>query len=144
MQDGRIVERGTYEELVNNNGAFAKFITQFGGNDEDMKEKNEVDEGATIEETTVGGDAVKPKYKRDDQKGTALMQVEERAVGAVSGSAYHQYFQYVFHVFNPTIWSEADIDIRQSCSLQITDAISRTCDRVDAGLCSHGFLLVCS
>ena len=144
MQDGRIVERGTYEELVNNNGAFAKFVTQFGGNDKDMKEKHEVEEGATIEETPAGGDAVKPKHMRDDQKGTALMQAEERAVGAVSGTVYHQYFQCVFRVCNPTIWSEVDLNgyTRQSWPLQITHAISRTCNRVDASVCSHGFLLV--
>lgn len=90
MQEGRIAERGTYDELIGNNGAFAKFVAQFGGKDEEMNEKQAADEEEAIEETP-GEDEKKPK--RNDAKGVALMQSEERAVGAVSGSIYHGYFR---------------------------------------------------
>lgn len=90
MQDGRIAERGTYDELIAKNGAFAKFVEQFGGKDEEMNEKEAADEEEAIEEASG---AEKQKRRRNEAKGTALMQVEERAIGAVRGSIYHQYFQ---------------------------------------------------
>lgn len=74
-----------------------------------MTEKHNADEGIAIEEAPTGSDAIKPKHKRSDQKGTALMQAEERAIGAVSGSIYHQYFRYAFHT-SVTILPIADLD----------------------------------
>lgn len=91
MQDGRIAERGTYEELMGRNGAFAKFVAQFGGKEEEMNEKEAADEEEAIEEAPAVG---KNKHqKRNNAKGTALMQTEERAIGAVNGSIYHGYFK---------------------------------------------------
>ncbi|KAF8322189.1 hypothetical protein DL93DRAFT_2051237 [Clavulina sp. PMI_390] len=86
MQDGRIAERGSYNELIAGNGAFAKFVAQFGGKEEEKDEEKAADEEEAIEETTK-------KPKRNDAKGTALMQTEERAIGAVSGWVYHGYFK---------------------------------------------------
>lgn len=91
MQDGRIAERGTYNELIGHNGPFAKFIAQFGGKDEEMDEKQAAAEEDAIEE--IPTDADKKTPKRNDAKGAALMQTEERAVGAVNGTVYHGYFK---------------------------------------------------
>lgn len=91
MQEGRIAERGTYDELIGNNGPFAKFVAQFGGKDEELNEKQAADEEDAIEEAAADEDEKKPK--RNNAKGVALMQTEERAVGAVSGSIYHGYFR---------------------------------------------------
>lgn len=95
MENGRIAERGTYAELMSNNGPFAKFVSQFGGKDEDLNGEQAAAEEGAIEEETPEHDK-KDVKKPDEKKGAALMQVEERAVGAVSGHIYHQYLQYVF------------------------------------------------
>lgn len=97
MQDGRIAERGTYDELITSNGAFAKFVAQFGGKDEEMKEVEDAAEEEAIEE---GGEKKETEAKKKGSgSGKALMQVEERAIGAVSGRVYHGYFKCVSFSF---------------------------------------------
>lgn len=94
MLDGRIAERGPYDELIANDGPFAKFVAQFGGQDEEIKEVDDAAEEEAIEES---GDPVAAKKgaarTREQAKGKTLMQSEERATGAVSGTVYHQYLQ---------------------------------------------------
>lgn len=72
IQDGRIVERGTYKELVDNKGAFAKFVSEFGAKEE-SEEKN--DEPS----------ADNSKMKKG-MAGGQIMQAEERSTGAVSNA----------------------------------------------------------
>lgn len=83
MFDGQIVEKGTYAELVSGNGAFAKFVQEFGNNENG-------DKGDAPEEE------IEVKEKDSKRKvagsGTALMQSEERNTGAVSGAVYSAYF----------------------------------------------------
>ncbi len=89
MLNGRIVERGTYEELMANNGAFSKFVAEFGRQEEESKdEKIEVVEGDEVAKQTE-------KKRKAMVPGSSLMQDEERAVGAVSGSVYRSYFKRV-------------------------------------------------
>lgn len=92
MQDGRIAERGTYDELMSRGGPFAEFVAQFGGKEEDLNGEQAAAEEEVIEEVPEQGKSKRPK---NEPKGTALMQVEERAIGAVSGHVYHQYLQCV-------------------------------------------------
>ncbi|KAG9092782.1 hypothetical protein FRC06_011800 [Ceratobasidium sp. 370] len=88
MEDGRIAERGTYNELMAKNGAFARFQRQFGAREE--AEEGREEEGA-IESAKAG------EEKKEEKRGTgpakALMQVEERNTGAISGAAYADYFK---------------------------------------------------
>jgi len=78
--DGRIAERGTYTELMANDGEFSKFITEFGSK-EDEKEK-ESDDGS---EGKTGG----PEKKA--VAGAGIMQAEERNTGAVTWEIYRAY-----------------------------------------------------
>ena len=85
MLEGRIVERGTYDELVKNDGAFAQFISAFGGQEEQETQKHE-----DIKEKDAVG-ATDKKHKA--VTGTALMQAEERVTGAVSSKVYKNYLR---------------------------------------------------
>jgi ABC-type transport system involved in cytochrome bd biosynthesis fused ATPase/permease subunit len=76
MLDGRIVERGTYAELIENDGAFAKFVKEFGSNDEKEQQKGE----------EAGEQDVKLKKKKGSMGGQ-MMQAEERNTGAVSNAS---------------------------------------------------------
>jgi ATP-binding cassette, subfamily C (CFTR/MRP), member 1 len=85
MHQGKIVEQGTYDELIARGGAFARLIEDYGGNEEEKKEEEDEAEEDAIEEPE------EKKDKKPQAKPQALMQVEERAVGSVSWSVYGEY-----------------------------------------------------
>lgn len=93
VQDGRIAERGTYNELIGNDGPFAKFVAQFGGQDEEIKEVKDAAEEEALEGADKPDIERKAARAKERVKGKTLMQTEERATGAVSGTVYHQYLQ---------------------------------------------------
>lgn len=82
MFEGRIVERGTYAELLSNNGAFAKFVQEFGSAEDEEKLGEAIDEV----------DPTEKKARVPATRGAVLMQGEERVTGAVSGAVYGAYF----------------------------------------------------
>ncbi|KAJ7183174.1 ABC transporter [Mycena filopes] len=81
IADGQIAERGTYAELIKNDGAFSKFFAEFGSKEQSQddaeKEEEEVD--------------VTPQATRKKASGVGLMQVEERNIGAISRDVYGAY-----------------------------------------------------
>ncbi|RPD56133.1 multidrug resistance-associated ABC transporter [Lentinus tigrinus ALCF2SS1-7] len=99
MDEGAIVEQGTYNELLQNGHMFARLIEEYGS-----QEKQEEQEAA-------GDDAQKPVVDKEDAKTVvpevpqsakdpqALMQEEERLTGAVSWSVYAKYFHFAGGIF---------------------------------------------
>lgn len=85
---GSIGERGTYEELITRNGAFARFMREFNVS-EQAEEKKEQEKEA-IEET--GEEKAEKRAPNNQLTGPALMQQEERLTGAVQASVYGAYF----------------------------------------------------
>ncbi|KAJ7056631.1 ABC transporter [Mycena amicta] len=85
LSDGRVVESGTYDELMTKDGEFSKFVTEFGSN-EGTKDEAEVEEE---EVKPVEGTEVRKKATA----GAALMQAEERNIGSISGKVYAAYIR---------------------------------------------------
>ena len=85
MHQGKIVEQGTYDELISHGGDFSRLVEEYGGKEEKKGEKDETEEDP-IEESIEDVKEKKPK-----QKENVLMQVEERATGSVKWSVYAEY-----------------------------------------------------
>ncbi|KAF8558202.1 ABC transporter [Imleria badia] len=82
LVDGKIAERGTFDALMANDGAFCKFIEEFGS----QQDNSNKSAGEEIE------------MVRDDKKeqsvgikGKAMMQEEERNTGAIPLKVYREY-----------------------------------------------------
>ena len=87
MVDGHIEERGTFEEMMANRGDFSRTFDEFvTKGQEDSKREKAVD----LEDADVDGNS---KKRRVARRGAALMQAEERNVGAVNLQVYKRYFQ---------------------------------------------------
>ncbi|GJE92383.1 multidrug resistance-associated ABC transporter [Phanerochaete sordida] len=82
MDNGVIVEQGTYKELMDNSVVFSGVMEEYGSLE---KEKAEAEKKA--EETTPDG------AKKVGKK-VGLMQDEERLTGSVAGSVYAKYFRF--------------------------------------------------
>ncbi|EJD44567.1 ATP-dependent bile acid permease [Auricularia subglabra TFB-10046 SS5] len=82
MDNGKIVEKGPYQELVARGGDFAKLIEEYGAMEAQGSDaaKNE-DEAATK----------KDEKKESTDAPTKLVTGDERETGAVSGAAYISY-----------------------------------------------------
>ncbi|KAF5392368.1 hypothetical protein D9757_001460 [Collybiopsis confluens] len=91
VHEGRIVESGTYDGLMADGEEFAKFVTEFGNND-NAKESEEEKEPVVEVIKDENDEEVKEK-RRKATAGAGMMQVEERNVGAVSGAIYKAYIR---------------------------------------------------
>jgi ABC-type multidrug transport system ATPase subunit len=77
LVDGHVAERGTYEELMAKDGAFAKFLREFG-TDEVRKEEEDHDEDDAAKKHNTAGPADEKVEKKVFTKGQSSMQAEER------------------------------------------------------------------
>ena len=88
IADGQIMERGTYAELMINDGVFSAFMKEFGSKQEEGdKGVDEVSEGGEGER---GHNAVGIP-KDEFEQGKTIMQKEERNVGAITWKIYKAY-----------------------------------------------------
>jgi hypothetical protein len=96
VAEGRIMEDGTYSELMANDGVFSKFVKEFGSKQQEEEEEEEdADELAEeVEEEKAAGGAKGTKVgalKEQYEKGKTIMQEEERNIGAVTWGIYGDY-----------------------------------------------------
>jgi ABC-type methionine transport system ATPase subunit len=83
IADGRIAERGTYSELMSNNGEFSQFLTEFGSKQEEEKKEEEIEVGEKKDDLD--------EKRRNATAGAGLMQAEERNTGAINWGVYKSY-----------------------------------------------------
>lgn len=77
VQNGQIVEEGTYSNLLSSGGAFKRLMVEFGGSGAAEKEEEDAEEEAAIEE--VG----EPGSKTNQQK---IAKITSKLVGKAAGS----------------------------------------------------------
>jgi ATP-binding cassette subfamily C (CFTR/MRP) protein 1 len=82
MDEGRVVESGSYAELRARGGAFARLMDEYGK----LDAEDDAGEEAKVEAVVAKDEGAKVK------KG--LMQAEERVTGQVSADTYVRYFRY--------------------------------------------------
>ncbi|KAF7327422.1 ABC transporter protein [Mycena kentingensis (nom. inval.)] len=87
LADGRIAERGTYDELMDKQGEFASFVKEFGSTDIDGGKGGEQAAQEVDEKPTAGIDAKQASASK------GLMQAEERNVGSISSQVYGAYIK---------------------------------------------------
>ncbi|QRV93840.1 ABC transporter transmembrane region [Ceratobasidium sp. AG-Ba] len=84
MDNGRIVERGTYADLVAAGGQFSQLVAEYG-----VAEDTEMKQAGKDEKTVIDSG----KAKEADTPATKLMQGDERTTGAVGSDAYASYLR---------------------------------------------------
>ncbi|PPQ77123.1 hypothetical protein CVT25_010817 [Psilocybe cyanescens] len=92
LRDGRIAEKGTYEELIQANGEFARLDKEFGGSDsEQTQETQEVEENK---------DEIKLQLASPSRRGAGtgklegkLIVKEHRSTGSISKAVYKAWFK---------------------------------------------------
>ncbi|KAJ3773608.1 ABC protein [Lentinula raphanica] len=92
MDNGRIAEQGSYKDLIDHDGEFARLDREFGG-DSTPETRTQLVDAATIE-------AMKSKSDRRDRKGAGigklegkLMVKEKRTTGSLSWAVYKTYLR---------------------------------------------------
>ncbi|KAG0069645.1 hypothetical protein BGZ89_002459 [Linnemannia elongata] len=85
MKDGEIVERGTFHELMANDGEFASLMKAHGG----IEESEEKVAGGVSEDGN--GEKTDEKKEESGKAKKGLMSQEERATGSVDGTIYKTY-----------------------------------------------------
>jgi ABC-type Fe3+/spermidine/putrescine transport system ATPase subunit len=91
VDEGTIAEQGTYNDLMDRGDAFARFINEFGSSEQGAAEKEGI-QSSTHPKEQAGEDEKDTKLM-NAAAGAALMQEEERNIGAVSGAVYKAYYK---------------------------------------------------
>ena len=89
MDGGKIIEEGSFQNLISDDKEFAKLLRDFGAAEKE-KEKSKKAEEETEAETQKKAGGVDP----EDKEKTKLMQDEERERGAVAASVYKAYMRF--------------------------------------------------
>jgi ABC-type multidrug transport system ATPase subunit len=84
MDNGRIIERGKYSDLVAAGGQFSQLVAEYGVAEQAEDKKEGEDTTATSKDD---------RAKETDTPAAKLMQGDERTTGAVSWSAYTGYIR---------------------------------------------------
>ncbi|KAK7051247.1 hypothetical protein VNI00_004747 [Paramarasmius palmivorus] len=93
VADGRIVERGTYTELMESGGEFGAFVREFGSNEsEQEKEETAVEATGAKDEKDIAEKEIEKEVKKTTGGG-GMMQAEERNTGAVTWQVYKSYLK---------------------------------------------------
>ncbi|KAF8884414.1 multidrug resistance-associated ABC transporter [Gymnopilus junonius] len=85
MDQGKIIEQGSYSELMSHDAVFCRLIEEYG-NTESQKQN----QMALVDPSTRPGGGKEPSTDNVD---AALMQAEERNTGAVTWDVYKKYLQ---------------------------------------------------
>ncbi|KAK7691491.1 hypothetical protein QCA50_004890 [Cerrena zonata] len=88
MDNGAIVEQGTYQELMNESGLFARIIDEYGSQEKAEKPEAEI----TVTEGKLPSGI--PGTSEAKKAQAALMQAEERLTGSVASGVYLKYFRF--------------------------------------------------
>ncbi|KAL0575903.1 hypothetical protein V5O48_006076 [Marasmius crinis-equi] len=88
VSDGRIVEEGSYPDLMASGREFSMFIKEFGSKEE-KKEEEEEEEKAVVKVDADGA----PEKKKKAVVGAGMMQAEERNTGAINTTVYKTYLK---------------------------------------------------
>ncbi|ORX63492.1 hypothetical protein BCR32DRAFT_226999, partial [Anaeromyces robustus] len=103
MKNGRIEEQGEYEELMKNDGEFARLMHTYGGIDENEEDEDDHSSEKSIENENKEKKLRSDKTDKDNpntikkvdkkEKGKELMTKEERATGSVDTKVYKAYIK---------------------------------------------------
>jgi len=95
VDDGQIVERGTYTKLMADRGVFLKFVRKFSSKqrEEEKEDAAEIVSEVEVEEEERGNGGHNPVATLGEQyeKGKETRQEEERNVSAVAWEIYKTY-----------------------------------------------------
>ncbi|KAF8972123.1 hypothetical protein BDZ97DRAFT_1913365 [Flammula alnicola] len=93
LRDGRVAEQGTFQELIEANGEFARLDKEFGGSDSEQTQASN--------ETAIVQEDLKAKLASESRRQAAagtgklegkLIVKEHRSTGSISGKVYKAYF----------------------------------------------------
>ncbi|KAI0718208.1 multidrug resistance-associated ABC transporter [Cerioporus squamosus] len=92
MDEGKIVEQGTYDELIQSSQMFARLIDEYGS--QDKQEEPDVNDLQKPDAKQEDSKAAVPEAAQNLDGAQDLMQAEERLTGSVSWSVYAKYFRF--------------------------------------------------
>ncbi|KAF9472565.1 multidrug resistance-associated ABC transporter [Pholiota conissans] len=102
MDNGIIIEQGTYAELMADSVVFSRIMDEYG-NLEIEEEKAKEKKLKARQAKGLSDDATEEEASPKKPKDAALMQIEERNTGAVSWTTYRKYLKFAGGV----IWAPA-------------------------------------
>ncbi|RDX46560.1 multidrug resistance-associated ABC transporter [Lentinus brumalis] len=94
MDEGAIVEQGTYAELMQRGQMFARLIEEYGSQDKQEELNTEAGDLQNIDSKHDVSEAVVPEAAQNLEVAKDLMQEEERLTGSVTWSTYAKYFRF--------------------------------------------------
>ena len=89
LEDGRVSERGTYQELMSKEGAFAAFVRSFAEKKSNGEEEEEDEEGGRRRKLSKKEEE---KERRDEERGK-LIKEEQSKEGNVGFTVYFGYLK---------------------------------------------------